>query len=123
MRCYHGPFVGDSFELGTIVAFDYISQKLKEAARTHSVTAVLFVDLDNFKLINDSYGHDKGDQLLDVNANAIKNTLREQDLVARVGGDEFIVALDGDLNISDIKDIAQKVIHNIKAEIAKMNPF
>lgn len=102
-------------------AFDYISQKLKEAARTHSITAILFVDLDNFKLINDSYGHDKGDQVLVVTANAIKNTLREQDLVARVGGDEFIVALDGDLQISDIKDIAQKVIHNLKAEIAKMN--
>lgn len=102
-------------------AFDYISQKLKEAARTHSITAILFVDLDNFKLINDSYGHDKGDQVLVVTANAIKNTLREQDLVARVGGDEFIVALDGDLQISDIKDIANKVIHNLKAEIAKMN--
>lgn len=102
-------------------AFDYISQKLKEAARTHTITAVLFVDLDNFKLINDSYGHDKGDQVLVVTANAIKNTLREQDLVARVGGDEFIVALDGELKISDIKDIAQKVNHSLKEEIGKLN--
>lgn len=66
--------------------------------KTPSKMSVLFIDLDNFKSINDQWGHDVGDQVLIEAARIIKNAIRPSDLVGRVGGDEFIALL------KDIKD-------------------
>ncbi len=64
-----------------------------EADRSFSKTALLFIDLDNFKSINDTYGHKAGDTVLKIVAKRIRNSLRQSDLLGRYAGDEFIVAL------------------------------
>ena len=65
------------------------------ADRHQSSVAVCFIDLDGFKAVNDTYGHDAGDIVLKTVAKRLKSTVREHDCVARLGGDEFVVVLTG----------------------------
>jgi len=83
---------------------DYLGRALAHARRESFKLAVLFIDLDHFKYINDTLGHQMGDALLQVVAERIRGYLREEDLVARLGGDEFAVLL---LGISDLQDAAR----------------
>lgn len=71
--------------------------------------AVMFLDLDRFKLVNDSLGHVAGDQLLMGIAQRVRACVRKQDMVARLGGDEFAVLLDGIDSITDAQDIAERI--------------
>ena len=77
----------------------FLLQKLKDAIamakRTKTKIAVIFLDLDGFKTVNDRFGHDTGDKLLKVAAQLFTGSVRETDTVARYGGDEFIVLLQG----------------------------
>lgn len=70
-----------------------LKQSLSEAQRHKYFGAILFIDLDHFKKVNDSYGHAVGDQLLQMVAERIKSSVRVEDAIARIGGDEFIVIL------------------------------
>lgn len=70
---------------------DRLSHALATSTRNERHGALLFIDLDNFKVINDTQGHDKGDQLLNLVAQRLVNCVREEDSVARLGGDEFVV--------------------------------
>ena len=72
---------------------DRLQQVLVNGARSGLTTAVLFVDLDNFKTLNDTRGHEVGDLLLKDMAQRLRSCVREQDTVARLGGDEFVVVL------------------------------
>jgi diguanylate cyclase (GGDEF)-like protein/PAS domain S-box-containing protein len=72
---------------------DRFKQAVAHSKRTKSMLAICFLDIDNFKLINDNYGHDSGDQLLIEVAKRIKDTIREEDTVSRQGGDEFTLIL------------------------------
>jgi diguanylate cyclase (GGDEF)-like protein len=71
---------------------------------------VLFIDLDRFKVINDSLGHDAGDMLLVVVANRLRGALRSSDVVARLGGDEFVVILEECAETDDVENIATKLL-------------
>lgn len=71
--------------------------------------AVLFLDLDRFKIINDSLGHDIGDKLLVAVSKRLKNSARPQDVVSRLGGDEFTILLDNVLNIREIVKIVERI--------------
>ncbi|MGF1481534.1 MAG: EAL domain-containing protein [Cyanophyceae cyanobacterium] len=79
--------------------------------------AVLFIDLDRFKVINDSLGHLIGDKLLVAVVNILRKCLRTQDTVARLGGDEFIVLLDNLKDITEATKIAQRILEQLKLPI------
>jgi len=74
--------------------FVLTEQCLKVAARTKKRPLLLFIDMDDLKWINDHYGHNEGDQALIGLANILKKTFRESDIIARIGGDEFVVLLE-----------------------------
>ncbi|MGB3294152.1 MAG: EAL domain-containing protein [Phormidesmis sp.] len=79
--------------------------------------AVLFLDLDNFKVINDSLGHIAGDELLLKVANVLTETIRETDLATRLGGDEFVVLLDGLDNIREAEHIAERILSALQVPL------
>ena len=74
---------------------DRLDQALRTSARSGQFGAILFLDLDNFKSINDTLGHDEGDRLLQETARRLRACVREEDTVARFGGDEFVILLEG----------------------------
>jgi len=87
------------------------------ADRHKSKLAIMFIDLDGFKDINDSLGHEIGDEVLKEVANRIKKHVRESDIVARFGGDEFLILLDDVKNVQKISDIAEVILKEIKKPI------
>jgi len=78
-----------------------------------SLVAVLFVDLDNFKMVNDDFGHGVGDQVLMKLGDRMQSSLRESDTVARLGGDEFVIILEDIRDKDDVKKIARKIQQSI----------
>ncbi len=97
------------------LAQDRIQQAIARAQRAGAKFAVMFIDLDHFKTINDSLGHNVGDALLQTVAGRILACLREEDTVGRQGGDEFIVLL-GSLNSpKDAAVVAHKILHALSA--------
>lgn len=89
---------------------DHLNLALTQARRHRHMMAVMFLDLDRFKSINDSLGHAIGDQLLKAVAYRLNNYLREGDTVARIGGDEYTVLLPQVSHEEDVMTIAQKII-------------
>ena len=89
---------------------DRIQQALIQSQREATQTAVLFIDLDQFKTINDSLGHDVGDLLLKEVAQRLGSSLRNGDTVARSGGDEFVVVLTDISNAQEAATVAQKLL-------------
>ena len=89
---------------------DRLRQALAQNRRSHGQGAVLFIDLDQFKAINDSLGHETGDLLLVEVSSRLVNSLRSQDTVGRQGGDEFIVVLQSVSNAADAGIVAQKLL-------------
>jgi len=87
-----------------------IEQSLVRAQRHHMKIAVLFIDLDRFKIINDTLGHDAGDILLQEAAKRLKHCLRESDTVARQGGDEFVVLVEDFSDEQYLTTIARKIM-------------
>jgi diguanylate cyclase (GGDEF)-like protein len=87
-----------------------LSQALLHAQRHEGVVAVLYMDLDRFKSVNDTLGHSVGDALLKVVASRLTSVVRISDTVARSGGDEFIIVLADVARESDVQNIAEKVI-------------
>ncbi|MCL4351946.1 MAG: diguanylate cyclase [Firmicutes bacterium] len=92
------------------LVMDGLSRALSEASTSGVMVAVLFVDLDRFKYINDTLGHSAGDQLLQNVAKRLQAGLRSPDVVARMGGDEFIVVLPRVTSVEEILQIAQRMI-------------
>ena len=84
---------------------------IQRAHRESSSLAVLFLDLDRFKTVNDSLGHPVGDQLLKSVAALLGACVRSEDTVARLGGDEFVILLEGVGDSGDIADIAEKILN------------
>lgn len=92
---------------------EYLDEALRHAQRSGNKFALLFVDLDKFKEINDTFGHDTGDQVLREVGTRMRNCLRHTDKIARMGGDEFYILIE-DLNESHYAaDIAQKLLQEV----------
>ena len=92
---------------------DRLSQELKKTQRTGHKLALLFIDLDNFKEVNDTLGHDAGDLLLVEAAQRIANCVRDSDTVARLGGDEFTVILSSIDDPGRVELIAQNILQSL----------
>ncbi|OIO55024.1 MAG: hypothetical protein COX57_00865 [Alphaproteobacteria bacterium CG_4_10_14_0_2_um_filter_63_37] len=97
---------------------DRLDFALAQTRREGGLTALLFLDLDRFKQVNDSHGHTVGDQLLKEAAHRLKKTVRESDTVARLGGDEFILILTGLNHPDDAARVADKLIDALTAPFA-----
>jgi diguanylate cyclase (GGDEF)-like protein/PAS domain S-box-containing protein len=95
---------------------DRLATALFHAAQTDSQLAVMFLDLDRFKLVNDSLGHAAGDRLLQEVALRLKSCLRESDLVARWAGDEFTLLLPNIRSLEDATAIAQKILLSLRPD-------
>ena len=88
---------------------DRLSQLLARAKRSSTAFAVLFMDIDRFKDVNDSRGHEFGDLLLRAVAKRLTSTVRQSDTVARIGGDEFVIILENLHKIAEADEVALKV--------------
>jgi diguanylate cyclase (GGDEF)-like protein len=99
--------------------FDYMERWLVRAQRWKRTEAVLFLDIDGFKKVNDTLGHDVGDDLLREVARRLKMGLRASDMLARLGGDEFVIHVDGDGQITRpaCSTIAEKITENVTAPV------
>jgi diguanylate cyclase (GGDEF)-like protein/PAS domain S-box-containing protein len=93
---------------------DRVTVALSHAQRDNSRLAVLFLDLDRFKVINDSLGHNIGDQLLQAVASRVQSCVRDSDTLARLGGDEFTLLLPGLVRSDDAAPIADKILDAVR---------
>ena len=95
-----------------MLAMDRLQQSIAQACRDKTKGALLYIDLDGFKMINDNFGHEIGDQVLVLVSQRLKNSLRETDTVARIGGDEYLVILQGLGNKQQCGALAGKIVRD-----------
>ncbi|QIN79149.1 EAL domain-containing protein [Rubrobacter marinus] len=116
-QAYHDPLTGLP---NRALLLDRLEQALKRVERQGGLSrvAVLFTDLDNFKLVNDSLGHEAGDHLLVEVAGRISSCLRPEDTVARLGGDEFVVLLEGVAGVAEATAVAERISRELDAPFA-----
>ena len=93
--------------------FRQLEESLEQGVKDDTVVGVLFLDLDGFKAINDTLGHEAGDELLRVVANRLRATIRSTDVVARLGGDEFVVVCRGLLSTDSVISVARQVMRRL----------
>ncbi|WP_160055140.1 PAS domain S-box protein [Shewanella litoralis] len=93
-----------------LLSLDRLTQMLTQAKRANSQVAVLFLDLDDFKKVNDTLGHSVGDELLIQAATRLQNTIRTDDVVGRLGGDEFIILFNDIHQQADVEIAANKLL-------------
>ena len=90
-----------------------LQQALAQAARFERSLSLLFIDLDGFKLVNDTLGHNAGDALLAELATRLRATLREGDVIGRMGGDEFVVLIEEFAEVSQVAEVAKKLLETV----------
>jgi diguanylate cyclase (GGDEF)-like protein len=98
-----------------MMALDRIALQISRAGRTRERFAMFFVDLDNFKDVNDSLGHAVGDQLLVATGARVLASLRDADTIARLGGDEFLILLPDIVSEVQVEEVAERLIRTISA--------
>ena len=104
-----------------VLFYDRLEQAIVYAQRNNKLFALLFLDLDQFKQINDSLGHDAGDIVLQEVAKRLTNVLRAEDTLSRLGGDEFTIILKDIEDSNDVAIVCQKIIDIIKEPIVIAN--
>jgi diguanylate cyclase (GGDEF)-like protein/PAS domain S-box-containing protein len=96
---------------------DRLDQARLRSRRSHEAVAVMFLDLDDFKAINDGLGHAAGDALLCAVSERLSECVRPSDTIARLGGDEFAVLLDGVADVSEVMNIAQRLLEVLQLPV------
>ncbi|WP_293267433.1 EAL domain-containing protein [Neptunomonas sp.] len=96
------------------LSLDRLSFMLKETKRTKTQVAVFFLDLDDFKKVNDTLGHQVGDELLIEAASRLKLAVRDDDVIGRLGGDEFIILIDHMISSTAIAKVAEKLLKQFR---------
>jgi diguanylate cyclase (GGDEF)-like protein len=115
-RLEHKASHDDLTDLCTRAAFyEHLSRALSRARRGGSIVALLFIDLDDFKLINDSLGHQRGDRVLREVARRLKGCLRDSEMAARIGGDEFAVVLEDIADAATAARVAERLQERLRA--------
>jgi diguanylate cyclase (GGDEF)-like protein len=115
-RVHHIAFHDDLTSLpNRLMLNQRLDRALSRNRRTGSKLAILFMDLDRFKVINDSLGHEVGDVLLRQVADRLRSQSREGDTVARMGGDEFVVLIENRKNLNDISACARRLVEELSA--------
>lgn len=103
------------------LSLDRLEQLMQDAKRHKTMVAVLFLDLDDFKKVNDTLGHETGDQLLIAATQRLCSAVRDTDTVGRLGGDEFIVLLSDLQSPQDAQPIAQKILELLRQPLSVSN--
>ncbi|MBW2466123.1 MAG: EAL domain-containing protein, partial [Deltaproteobacteria bacterium] len=117
-RLYHLVYNDNLTNLpNRLLLQDRLSRMMMKAKRNNTYVAILFLDLDRFKKINETLGHDIGDKLLLVVAGRLENCVRKSDTVARLGGDEFAVLLDDLNDVKFVAVIARKILQSLSKPI------
>ena len=111
---HHDPLTGLPNRL---LLLDRMQQSIKKAQRVKKQLAILYIDLDDFKPINDTLGHAAGDEVLKIVAKRLRNNIRAVDTVARIGGDEFVVLMECVSDIQDVENMAKKLNESLKESI------
>ncbi|WP_196435946.1 sensor domain-containing phosphodiesterase [Methylomonas sp. LL1] len=93
--------------------YDQLARDIKKAGRTGRRIALMFIDLDRFKEVNDAMGHSSGDALLNAAGKRLLSCVRDTDLVARLGGDEFTCILNDIANADGIEQISEQILHKL----------
>ncbi len=91
--------------------------------REGRMLALLFIDLDGFKQINDGFGHEVGDHVLITTAQRLQKCLRHSDTAARLGGDEFVIILQNVHDVEDVENVARKIIHEVSLDISHKDEY
>ena len=107
---YRDPLTG----LANRRSFSDTFERISEAGNNRLFCGMLMLDLDGFKQVNDSFGHEVGDLLLRNAADRVIGSVREQDVVARLGGDEFILLLSSPVTVTEIETIAKRIIDTLQ---------
>ncbi|TFH88763.1 EAL domain-containing protein [Billgrantia azerbaijanica] len=94
-----------------------LTRSMHQAKRYDKKLALLFLDLDRFKLINDSLGHDVGDELLQEMSRRLRSSIRESDIVARLGGDEFVILLPEITDRSEVTPVTDKILSAVASPV------
>ncbi|OFV70605.1 sensor domain-containing protein [Acetobacterium wieringae] len=113
---YHDSLTGLS---NRSLFYDRLMIAVANAARYQSQMAVMFLDLDGFKEINDTYGHDTGDDVLKAVAEQLKTVMRKGDTVARMGGDEFTLIVPEFEDIRDVELVAEKILKSLRQPLTE----
>jgi len=114
---HHDPLTG----LPNRLFFDdRLNQAIEMSRRLQQSSLLLFLDLDSFKVVNDTLGHSTGDELLRVIAGRLRDSLREADTVARLGGDEFVIIANG-ASKKYAADLAQKILNTVRLPVLLSN--
>ena len=95
---------------------DIVYDLFKRAKNNDKIVAIMFLDLDGFKTINDTLGHEAGDMILKTVGSRLTSIVRASDVVARVGGDEFAIALGDISNVEDVKQVAKTIIKEVNEQ-------
>lgn len=95
-----------------------LKHEVSQSQRQKSQFALLFIDLDGFKQVNDNVGHDAGDVLLCAIADRLEKSLRKSDVVARLGGDEFVVIMNNIKDSETVANVAEKIIRQIRKPVS-----